>query len=1309
MLDKSAGIFRHAYYLLLYLGGAILLLIAVTITGVRLALPEVERYRQNIESWVSDYTGRTLTIDKIHADWRGWRPRLYLSNVDLYGADNQRKIAGFERVALELSPWRSLLNRRLVTTRMTLSGLRVAVTRQPDGAIVVEGLELSPAAGDRHNEFADWLFRQGRIDLDQTELRWHDQKYEQPAIHISGASLSITGGKQPQVSLTTRLPAEYGDELKLVVNLAGQLHASDRSGRFYASVTNLRPDSWYRQYQMAELRPDGGRADLELWGRWDNAELRFLHGHARYRDFTLTAGDKGLYIEDLEGNFRGEQLRDDSWHLTMRLNRLLTKNGGWPVTDLEALIQAQTDAQAARYALAFDYLNPADLLPILAGQSWLTPAVAQALAGNTISGELRAGRLLYDSAPAASEPLVYEFALRDLTLGGGNTQPGVSGLTGSVHGSTRRASLHLQGAPGRFELPSLYPNELALDELRGVLHWSRQEHGWRLWTDRLLLRNADLSLAVRGSAQQQAGRTTPHLDLALELNSERLENLFRYVPLTPRFRMREWMQQSLHAGRVDSAIIVVRGHPDEFPFRDLSGQLQAVANVYDGILQYSPRWPAIDETTTELTLRNEKVTARLLSGRTFNARLLEGDGAIADLTASPKVVSARGRVSGSAQDLRALIKQSPLAREEALQYMQKTLVSGKVGMRLDLNIPIKAPHLKPAASGTLNLSGARLHSKESRLALNDVNGAFDFTLESIAGENLSARFAGQPVTLHVSGVKNNPDYPPALTINGHSAKPFIVEQLATRFPGSRQLVYTLGERLSGAIDWEARFRFERAPEGLRQYFDISSNLYGLAVDLPEPLGKPAYTSKPLRFTRAIAAAAATHLSYAPGLRMIMTPEQADRHKLKRLDVFLGAEKSVIHHPDMDGISLSGHLAELDLNKWNRLAAALGPAAGTDAEKNFFGAADLVLSLETDRLRAFGQRFDKVDVLARRTAQGWTASLQGETLAGQISVPVAPTVNNPVDVRLDRLALTQGAGNRTVAHMVPQSLPALRFHIADFTYSDYQLGNTHIRLSPTVTGVSFDKINFSSPDLTITGSGNWNKTGTTHYSDFDFTLEARRFKHMLETFNYDVTAIEKGRTSIALNAGWRGSPEDFSLANMNGSLTLSIRKGQLLEVSPAAGRLFGLLSLQALPRRLSLDFSDLFGKGLAFDSIKGDFRIEDGNAYTDNLRLSGPGADVAVRGRTGLIEQDYDQLVTVTPQFADNLPVASALLGPVGIGVGAALYLAGNVFESINENIDKLLSFQYTIKGDWYDPRVERAKDPAPDQQTQAQTVSQPTR
>src|SRR5690606_19130865 len=117
--------------------------------------------------------------------------------------------------------------------------------------------------------------------------------------------------------------------------------------------------------------------------------------------------------------------------------------------------------------------------------------------------------------------------------------------------------------------------------------------------------------------------------------------------------------------------------------------------------------------------------------------------------------------------------------------------------------------------------------------------------------------------------------------------------------------------------------------------------------------------------------------------------------------------------------------------------------------------------------------------------------------------------------------------------------------------------------------------------------------------------------------------DDGRIETSL--AWHASPIAMKYGLLEGTVSFSLEDGSLREVSPGAGRLIGLLSLSALPRRLFLDFSDFFGEGLSFDSLKGDFLLTEGNAYTTNVRLEGPSVSALLVGRTGLAARDYDQL------------------------------------------------------------------------------------
>jgi uncharacterized protein YhdP len=236
------------------------------------------------------------------------------------------------------------------------------------------------------------------------------------------------------------------------------------------------------------------------------------------------------------------------------------------------------------------------------------------------------------------------------------------------------------------------------------------------------------------------------------------------------------------------------------------------------------------------------------------------------------------------------------------------------------------------------------------------------------------------------------------------------------------------------------------------------------------------------------------------------------------------------------------------------------------------------------------------------------------------------------------------------------------------------------------GLRLTELRLQSPIMVINAHGDWLVANKDHFSSFNIVFSSPNVGKALSRFGY-VDTIKGGKGGITINARWPGAPLSFALARLDGNMHMSIDDGHLLEVDPGVGRVFGLLSLQTLPRRLILDFRDVFSKGFAFDRIAGDFDIKDGQALTSNLYMKGPAARIMVDGRVGLAERDYDQQVTVVPDVAATVPLITALTQ--GPGLGAAVLLLQKLLEP---NIDKAATIQYTVTGSWENPTIKRLPD-----------------
>ena len=1280
---------ERTYHAALYVVGALVLLAAVAVTGVRLALPGIGQHKSAVEVWAESYMDYPVTVDSISAEWQGWTPGLLLTGIRLHSRDGGPDIIGFDTAIVEISPLKSLWKRALEPRRIVISGLDVAVLRQDDGALLVQGIHINPEHSKQENEFVKWLFGQDSIEVQDTIITWTDRQHQQDVIRFTDVKLLIrTNRARAQVTGDMKLPGRYGEQINFALDATGRLWTSDWSGELYVSATQFNPDSWYRAYRPEQLTPAGGSADLELWSAWEQAQPVRVQGRLNYRDFVVLTSNRTLNVDALATRFNGRRLPDEDWHISLKLDRLETENGVWPLANMEFVSPAKPDR---RYAIGFDYINLADLAPLAQDLKFMPEATRRLLDTATLRSELLDGLLIYDRRADAAQTLVYDLAFRNLQAALGPGRAAAEIASGRLRGTDHGGSVTINSGDAKFVIPDYYDNALAFDKLEGSLFWSRAANGWTLQTDDLFLKNHDLSLALRGSAQNHGKRPSPHLNLVAEIRSERLENMYRYMPFTEKFRIRDWMQRSLHAGHVESAVAVLRGYPDDFPFRRNNGALRGVVNLSRSIVEYSQQWPGVDDVEAQMFFHDELMTARFSHGNVFDAQLTEATGVIEDLTRRPKVVLLKGKVKGPEKDLETFIEQSPLVGDEIIRYANQALAAGSFNMELDMAIPIKAPHLQTTLSGSLSLEDARLVSEPGNLQLEQVNGAIAFTGDSVDGRRLTAVLDGQPVTLAMRGSRNTPEAPPVFEISGRSTHTGIMQQISERFPGAAHFASRLGERSAGFADWQARFIFAQDAQGLSQRLEIESDLYGLALDLPRPLGKPTYARKTLLISKTLGKPGPAELVYDDNVFSRLHTGQDN--SLERLDIALGdGFRGGAAGP---GVNLTGRTDILLLDDWRAAIAFFTPEE--DGAAGFFSSANINLELETRLLRALNQQFTHSAMQASRRNGDWRIAMQGPELEGEARFPRLPSPQNRVELNLDKLVISKTGNTGAAGAVDPRQLPPVRAEIADFTCGDYRLGSMRLVATPALDGLAFEDIGFATPDMTITGGGLWNQSSNlSSQSVFNINVEADKLHKLLATFGYDDTAIKAGKTKIAIDAGWDGAPDEFSLKKLVGAFDIRVKKGQLLEVSPAAGRLFGLLSVQSLPRRLTLDFTDLFGKGLAFDRITGSFNIADGNAYTNDLRLAGPSIDMSISGRTGLTEQDYDQLVTVTPRIADNLPVAGALLGPVGIGVGAVLYLAGNMFEDINDNINKMLSHQYTITGDWHDPQIEKLKTPAPE-------------
>ncbi|MDZ7790227.1 MAG: AsmA-like C-terminal region-containing protein [Xanthomonadales bacterium] len=705
-----------------------------------------------------------------------------------------------------------------------------------------------------------------------------------------------------------------------------------------------------------------------------------------------------------------------------------------------------------------------------------------------------------------------------------------------------------------------------------------------------------------------------------------------------------------------------------------AGDFQAWLDFRGADLDYWEGWPVARELEGRVDFVGRSMVARVDRGRLGRVPLSADRIAIDDLV-EPEIdfdLSTGDVEAGVVRDLVAALPFEGWSR-----FTDRVSAKGSVSVRTELFLPIGRMD-RWRLAGEVTLAGATLSLPAAGLRFPGLRGRVAFDRSGIA-----------PTTLQLAGQDS-----PELEVAAGFVSPAWIS-----LDGSLSLVRllpetgaaaVLAERISGASTWQARL--DAHPSGGWQ-LEARSDLSGVALDLPRPLQKPAGESMPLDVSLRGHDSGLT-FSGRLGQLISLTAEEVEGRW--RLAAGLGQAAPAL--PSSTGFDVAGRVDRLDLMAWgdwlSKLPLASSPAVGAGQGR---------VRLRLGRLDYGDLSLRDVALESRRGDGQWQASLSGATVEGEITVPLPIDSGRVVAIDLQRLDLAHSLGDKQVEDLaeapvpaqtrtrVPTEFPPISLLVESLHYGDFPLGRLRIESHARQDGIEIELIEVAGPRLELSGYGRWILAEGGPVTEFEGRLISTDLPALLATMGRE-SQFEAARAQVDLDGRWTGAPTDFSLARLSGTMNLLMVDGNIPEAQPGAGRLVGLISLSAMPRRLMLDFRDVFGQGLKFDRIEGSFRLDGGIARTDGLRLESPAADITVRGRTDLGGQTYDQTVLVEPGVGGTLPVLGGLAG------GPAGAAAGLILRSLLERpLQGIAEARYRVTGPWADPNVEligaRAAEP----------------
>jgi uncharacterized protein YhdP len=566
----------------------------------------------------------------------------------------------------------------------------------------------------------------------------------------------------------------------------------------------------------------------------------------------------------------------------------------------------------------------------------------------------------------------------------------------------------------------------------------------------------------------------------------------------------------------------------------------------------------------------------------------------------------------------------------------------------------------------------------------DLNGDFDVDGAQVAAADVRGRILGGPFQMQARAPRNRPLTRTQLEFRGSLNADALRAALAL----------PAGIAIDGQLDWRAVLKMAPEPNRERS-LRISSSLVGLETKLPAPLDRAADAPMPSWIEIQWPASGGPWGRLALGSVLsgsYALESNANGMRLAHLALSFGAGESSPDRRDQI-FNVGGSVGRLDLTGWLNLN--LGDKSAKPLSEYLRSA-----RLEVAELDYLGLAFRDVALNFTVAEDGLRIAVGGPNVAGTIALPSSRDSPEPWNLQFERLHFdvasdpaqegggATGDGNApsdpTRAGLSnPRAIPSVNFHAADVSWGERQYGDVQATLAKLEDGVSLKQLTVTGGNFNVSATGEWRgkDRGVGHVQG---ALTSNDVQATLKELGYiPVIESKTGRMDFDLN--WVGAPTGDALSQAVGHVQLALDKGQIVGLKPGAGRVLGLTSVAALRRRLALDFSDLTDKGLAFDTVRGDFDVREGSAYTDNLLVKGPAAEIGLIGRVGLKNKDYDQTAVVTGSVSSSLPLAALAGGPV---VGAAVLLFTQVFK---QPLKGLARGYYRITGSWDNPIVERIK------------------
>ncbi|CAM3316179.1 YhdP family protein [Pseudomonas plecoglossicida] len=1241
-------------------------LVALYVSLGRELVPLVAEYRADVESKAEQALGLPVHVGALEGRWSGLAPVLSVRDLQLGEGTSALRL---DEVKLVPDLWASLTSRELRLARVQLGGLQLILREDEQGAWALEGL---PKKDDAPLDPADLLQRLrqlGRIDVFDSQVTLHP--WQREPLTLTYVSLGLQAGASRQaLDLRATLP----DGQPMTVSLRSRATAKAwRDGQVEAYLSLPQSDwaNWLPPRLLGHWHAQALRAGGEFWIDWGKGQLQsavvrlnapqLRGGYAERKAVTL---DNLALTAWFQRQQQGFDVVVDSLAANIGKTR-------WE-SHLQLRQRPGEEPAGESWQLQADRLDLTPLTPLINALAPLPDKLMSVVDALKVTGALRNVRLEVRPKAEGDQRLQFAANLEKVGFDAYHGAPAAGNVSGSVSGDMGHGELRLDTDAFMLHLYPIFAKPWHYQKANAQLTWTLDKNGFTLIAPYLKVLGEEGRIAgdflIRLLFTEGA---ESYMDLRVGLTEGDGRYTAKYLPEVLSPALDEWLRSAIVKGNVDQGYFQYQGSLNHGATPE-ARSISLFFKVRDAALDFQPGWPQVQHVDGDVLIEDSGVRIKARKGLLLDTQ-------VSDVSVDiPHVEDGQhshlfldGDFDGTLGDGLKILKEAPIGTGEIFAGWEG---EGPLKGKVKLDIPL-AHGQRPKVKVDFATANARLKVAPPSLELNRLKGDFSFDFDKgLSGKNIALQAFGKPVTAQIDAQGQGGQMQTRITANGQASLKALTDwlQFNQALPASGDLPYQLQVNL-GSRD---------------NSLSVNSSLKGLAIDLPAPFGKAAQDSRDTRFSMNLQGAERRFDVAYTDLARFVYAAPSDKLGQGRGELLLGTGNAQL--PAGEGLRVRGRLDKLDLAPWQEQMSRLaGDDPGGNARQNLQS-----VDLSIGQLKAFGMDLNQAVVRLARSGPAWDLRLDSKEVIGNARLPDAKAAVMNVRLQTLRLPAADPAqaqaeeGPDPLASFDPRKVPALDLTIDKLYRGDDLFGNAALKLRPTARGVAAQDIELEFKGLHIDGSGGWEGNPGATSSWYKGRLDGKNLADVLKAWGFAPTVTSRD-FRLDVDGRWPGSPAWVGLKRFSGSMDAALRSGQFVEVegSAQALRVFGLLNFNSIGRRLRLDFSDLFDKGLAYDRVKGLLVASNGVYVTrEPITVTGPSSNFELDGTLDMVRDRVDANLQVTLPVTNNLPLAALIVGAPA--VGGALFLVDRL---IGDRVSRFASVHYRVEGPWKEPRITFVK------------------